>query len=201
MKWLDCFYLPEPSDYYYLFLKKAKKRLSLTSRFCQFLAKYLRNNPSLIVHVARRILYNLSMRKCGKRLTVHEYTIIKNVQMMEVGNDCVINPFTFINALQGIKFGNNVTISSHCSLVSQVIQNERMKKMGFNVQIGPEKLRPIKIGNNSWLATGCLIGPGVIIGKNCQIGANSVVLNDLPDNCFAAGTPAKVIRELKEKNN
>ncbi|RLA60061.1 MAG: acyltransferase, partial [Epsilonproteobacteria bacterium] len=35
-------------------------------------------------------------------------------------------------------------------------------------------------------------------GKNSIIGANSLVLNNIPDNVVAYGTPAKVIRKIDE---
>jgi len=41
-----------------------------------------------------------------------------------------------------------------------------------------------------------VIGPGVRIGDHAMIGANSVVLGDVPANCFYAGSPARLIREL-----
>ena len=36
------------------------------------------------------------------------------------------------------------------------------------------------------------------IGENTIIGADSVVLEDIPDNVVAAGAPAKVIRKKNE---
>lgn len=39
------------------------------------------------------------------------------------------------------------------------------------------------------------------IGNNCVIGAGSVVTHDIPDGCFAAGVPCRVIRELGEADS
>ena len=36
--------------------------------------------------------------------------------------------------------------------------------------------------------------PGVTIGKNCVIGAGSVVTKDVPDNVVVAGVPAKIVK-------
>lgn len=56
--------------------------------------------------------------------------------------------------------------------------------------------RPV-IGNNVHVGCNvCIIG-GIRIGNNVTIGAGSVVVKDVPDNCIAAGNPAKVIRFLK----
>lgn len=50
------------------------------------------------------------------------------------------------------------------------------------------------IGANTIISSGAkIIGP-ITIGKNCIIGANAVVLTDIPDNCVAVGVPAKVIK-------
>lgn len=56
-----------------------------------------------------------------------------------------------------------------------------------------EKGRPV-IGDNVKLgATVTIIGP-VHVGSNVIVGAGSVVVKDVPDNCIVAGNPAKVIK-------
>lgn len=62
--------------------------------------------------------------------------------------------------------------------------------------------KPIKIGNNVFIGFRVTIMPGVTIGDNVAIGAGSVVTKDIPSNCVAVGTPARVIKsydEYKEK--
>lgn len=56
--------------------------------------------------------------------------------------------------------------------------------------------QPVRIGDGAWLGTGVVVLPGVTIGRNVAVGANSVVAHDLPDNTVAVGSPAKVVREL-----
>lgn len=51
-----------------------------------------------------------------------------------------------------------------------------------------------KIGTGSNIGTGTQTIQGISIGKNCIVGAGSVVNRDLPDNCTAVGVPAKVIK-------
>ena len=49
----------------------------------------------------------------------------------------------------------------------------------------------------------CKIGPGVtlgnignpVVGNHVKVGANSVVLNDVPYNVTVAGIPAKIVKE------
>ncbi|MBE7519120.1 MAG: hypothetical protein HS107_07715 [Thermoflexaceae bacterium] len=49
------------------------------------------------------------------------------------------------------------------------------------------------IGRNVFIGTGAkLLGP-IRVGDNARIGANAVVLTDVPDNCTAVGVPARVL--------
>jgi len=62
---------------------------------------------------------------------------------------------------------------------------------------GTEYAKPITIGNDVWLGGGVIVCPGVTIGNGVVIGAGAVVTKDIPDNVFAAGNPAKVIKEIE----
>ncbi len=55
-----------------------------------------------------------------------------------------------------------------------------------------EKVGDVVIGSNSWIGANVYINPGVSIGDHCVIGANSVVLEDIPNNSVAVGAPARV---------
>ena len=55
----------------------------------------------------------------------------------------------------------------------------------------------MRIGDNCWFGVNCVVTGGVQIGERCVIGSNSVVTRDLPPGVIAAGSPAKVIREIE----
>lgn len=59
------------------------------------------------------------------------------------------------------------------------------------VVIGDEKGQSPVLGNNLFIGAGAKIIGNVTIGDNVKIGANAVVVKDLPDNCTALGIPAK----------
>ena len=44
------------------------------------------------------------------------------------------------------------------------------------------------------------ICPGVTIGENSVIGAGAVVTKDIPANSIAVGNPARVLREINERD-
>jgi acetyltransferase-like isoleucine patch superfamily enzyme len=58
--------------------------------------------------------------------------------------------------------------------------------------IGPIIHAGAKIGANSTLL------PGVVIGRNVLVGAGSVVVRDVPDGAIVAGNPAKFIKWVND---
>jgi acetyltransferase-like isoleucine patch superfamily enzyme len=93
-----------------------------------------------------------------------------------------------------ISIGNNVTLTdgvvfhTHDGAVGIL----RDKYPGINI------FKPIKVGNNVFIGSNSTILPGITIGNNVAIGASSLVTKDIPDNCIAAGVPAKIIKTLAE---
>ena len=67
-------------------------------------------------------------------------------------------------------------------------------------RIGWESAEPIAIGDNVWLGGGAIVCPGVTIGKDTVVGAGAVVTRDLPAGVVAAGVPARVLREIDERD-
>lgn len=55
------------------------------------------------------------------------------------------------------------------------------------------------IGDNVVIFAGAKIIGKVRIGNNAVIGANAVVVKDVPDNCVVVGMPAKVIHDNSSK--
>ncbi|MGR5624931.1 serine O-acetyltransferase [Thomasclavelia ramosa] len=56
-----------------------------------------------------------------------------------------------------------------------------------------ENRTALEIEDNTIIGAGAKIIGNVKIGKNCKIGANAVVVHDVPDNSTAVGVPARDI--------
>lgn len=54
------------------------------------------------------------------------------------------------------------------------------------------------IGDNVSLGASVTIIGNIRIGNNVVVGAGSVVVKDVPDNCVVAGNPAKIVKKLSE---
>lgn len=91
----------------------------------------------------------------------------KNVHFGHLGLGIVIHP--------GSKIGDNV-------------------KINHNVTIGGRSDTGLPtIGNNVRIGAGAQILGGIKIGDYAQIGANAVVIKDIPAHATAVGIPAKII--------
>ena len=88
-----------------------------------------------------------------------------------------------------VMFGPNVTIAT----ANHPLEAD-LRAKGLQIN------KDVYIGDNAWIAAGVIIVPGVRIGKNAVIGAESVVTKDIPDNVLAVGNPCCVIRELVHTN-
>ena len=58
--------------------------------------------------------------------------------------------------------------------------------------------KDVIIGKNCWIGMNSVILPGVILGDRTIVGAGSVVTKSFPEgNCIIAGVPAKKIKDLR----
>ncbi len=96
----------------------------------------------------------------------------------KIGNGFYIGHFSCIFISPDAMIGKNCNIS----------QGVTIGKISQGNKIGA----PI-IGNNVYIAPGAKIIGGIHIGDNVAIGANAVVVTDVPDNVTVGGAPAKII--------
>ncbi len=65
----------------------------------------------------------------------------------------------------------------------------------------PYRLGEIHIGKGVMIGMETLIMPGVTIGDGAIVGAYSLVTKDIPPYTIATGRPAKVVKEIPEREN
>jgi acetyltransferase-like isoleucine patch superfamily enzyme len=111
-----------------------------------------------------------------------------------VGNGTYIGRFVHINAWQQVIIENKV-------LISDRVYISDADHMCDNITIpilsqGDYFKGPIRLKYGCWIGIGAVILPGITVGKNSVVAANSVVTKDIPDYTIAAGNPAVVIKSL-----
>jgi acetyltransferase-like isoleucine patch superfamily enzyme len=59
--------------------------------------------------------------------------------------------------------------------------------------------RPIRIEAGADIGANAVVLPGVVIGRGAIVGAGAVVSRDIPPGAVAAGVPARIIRDRKDR--
>jgi acetyltransferase-like isoleucine patch superfamily enzyme len=90
-----------------------------------------------------------------------------------------------------ITIGDRVSIAPRVTLVTSSHPNQSRIRAFAPVSQGS-----IVIEDDAWLGTGCVVLPGVRIGRGAVVGANSVVHQDVASLHVVAGQPARTVREL-----
>lgn len=137
-----------------------------------------------LIILIHRVVYWLHTKKVPLIPSLINKVFIRLLFSCQVGN--------------GTKFGKNVNlgygglgivIHGRSEIGDGVI-------LGTNVTIGGSNKHPDVpvIGSGSYIASGAKILGPIKIGKNVVVGANAVVIKDVPDNCVVAGIPAKIIK-------
>lgn len=115
---------------------------------------------------------------------------------IKIGDNVGLSGVT-IYSRKKIVIGNNTLIGGNTKIIDNdfhpVDPEQRLNTPNSNMLI-----EPVTIGDNVFVGCNCLIMKGASIGNNTTIGAGSVVCGTIPDNCVAAGNPAKVIKKFKE---
>ena len=106
------------------------------------------------------------------------------------GRDCFVNFGCTFLALGGIAIEDDVFIGPHCVLATEYHPENPETRHSLLT-------KPIVVKRNAWLGANVTVLAGVTIGENAIVAAGSVVTKDVPDNMVVAGSPARVIREIK----
>jgi acetyltransferase-like isoleucine patch superfamily enzyme len=120
---------------------------------------------------------------------------------VSIGNNTNIEQNVHIVSHSRIRIGDNVSITGNCAIVDVTHPYE---DVGNPTKIGARVLDDdsfVEIGDGSWIGYGSVILPNVRIGKYVVVGANSVVMKDVPDHSVVAGSPARVIKRFDPISN
>jgi serine O-acetyltransferase len=103
---------------------------------------------------------------------------------------------------RGAQFGPGfVLIHSTGIVINGQVRGGRSIKLEHQVTIGAERRQIPLIGNDVYIGAGAkIIGP-VAIGDGARVGANAVVVKDVPAHSTVVGIPAKVVRTRNNSEN
>lgn len=130
-----------------------------------------------------------TIRPMSRIYAANKYTEIEFGEGTEIGECSTISAYNRILLGKYVLTGPHVFISDHNHEYSN--PNIPICKQGIRWESSDEVI----IEDGTWIGTNVVIVGNVHIGKNCVIGANSVVTKDVPDYSMALGIPAKVVKK------
>ena len=156
----------------------------------------------------RMALYQLVFDFKGKPTFISSHVLLfrghKNVKSdtvdvgkISIGEHLSVAADVEIDYCGNLKIGRYVWISEGCKIFTHT--HKLVKDRVYYTDDSMEASE-LEIGDYAWLGANVLVMPSVsYIGKNSIIGSGSIVTKDIPDGVLAVGSPAKVIRELKDE--
>lgn len=108
-----------------------------------------------------------------------------------IGDGCKLGRFNHIYATREVKLGDKV-LTANGVYISDNLHGYRDPDQAVMDQ-PLVQLEPVSIGDGCWIGhNACILGAS--LGKNCVVGANSVVTKDAPDFSVLVGAPARIVR-------
>jgi serine O-acetyltransferase len=104
-----------------------------------------------------------------------------------VFNNCIIG--------RGAEFGPRfVLIHATGVVINGDVRGGADVRVEHQVTIGAEGRRAPVLGDRVFIGAGAKIIGGVSVGNDAKVGANAVVVHDVPPDCTVVGIPAKIVR-------
>ncbi|NOQ30293.1 MAG: serine O-acetyltransferase [Helicobacteraceae bacterium] len=162
-----------------------------------------KNDPAL--HSKIELFFNypgvwaITWYRISHRLYKNNFKLLARIFMgiNQVITSIDIHPAATIGKRVFIDHGTGVVIGETSVIEDGVVIYQGVTLGG--VSLTDEKRHPT-IKENTVLGAGAKILGNITIGKNSKIGANSVVVRDVPDDSTAVGIPAHVIQKGRCKD-
>ena len=130
------------------------------------------------------VIYRLMQWAGRHRLSV--LAVIFN-KLNAVFNNCIIG--------RGAEFGPRfVLIHATGVVINGEVRGGADVRVEHQVTIGAEGRRAPVLGDAVFIGAGAKIIGSVRVGNDARIGANAVVVHDVPPHCTVVGIPARVVR-------
>lgn len=121
----------------------------------------------------------------------------KKTGFVTIGSNCTVQAYTLVHGHGGCEIGNDVRIAGHTVIIPA---NHRFEDTSKTIREQGLTKSGIKIENDVWIGSACIILDGVTVGTGCVLGAGAVVHKSLPAGSVAVGSPARPISNRFEKH-
>ena len=150
-------------------------------------------NPMMVINKRYIYLGNNILIRDGARIEAYMENIKGKTPSIVIHDNVSIEQHVHIISGGGLSIGKNTTISANV-FISNL--NHSYSEKDVHILKQKKMLKETYIGENCFIGYGSCVLPGTILGKQCIVGANSVVRGVFPDYSVIAGNPAKLIRNF-----
>ena len=116
---------------------------------------------------------------------------------IEIGEHCGISGST-LYAWDSIKIGKYTRIGANCKIIDNDFHPVELEYRHRGLNKEYTRRKPIVIGDDCFIGANSIILKGTTLGNNVIVGAGSVVHGEFPDNCIIAGNPAVIVKRIDE---
>ncbi|ABQ27348.1 acyltransferase [Geotalea uraniireducens] len=188
---------------------------------------YLNKLSNLYVTIKTSLFYKLFVKHMGRRCLINKPILFSGLKNWSLGSrviifkncrievlgaygsqtfspEFIVGDYTQIHQNAHITCAKNITIGKNVVITSNVTItdiNHLYDDIEIPINLQKIEVRPVSIGDQTYIYNNSVILPGVSIGKHCIVAANTVVAQNIPDYCLVAGTPAKLIRRYNHNSN
>lgn len=147
---------------------------------------HLRGNSGFLYKPGLSIGYNCRFdvfTKYGAKLTI--------------GYNCQFNNAVHIACAQSVIIGDNCLVASNV-FISDHNHGTFPNENEFSLPVSKRSLscKSVNIGYNCWLGENVCILPGVTLGDNVVVGANTTVTKSFGNDLILVGSPARISRRF-----
>jgi acetyltransferase-like isoleucine patch superfamily enzyme len=169
----------------------------------------------LYYRMKTKLLYKGLFAEVGKGSTIFKPILLAGIDRVRIGKHVLIRDGARLEVIeQGtIVLEDGVSIEQFCHLTSAgILIIGSNSTLSFDVMITnidheyqeldkhilqqPYIVSDTYIGDNCFIGSGVKIQAGTHLGKQCIVGANSVVRGIFPDHCVIVGSPAKMVKRF-----
>lgn len=139
---------------------------------------------------------NLNIR-IGNKVSIDDNIFVSGrvveKPVLIIGDRTILGHKVAISVGKSVEIGNDVMIAGGCFIADNdghpLDPFRRLKKE----PVGEREIKPVRIEDNAWIGTRCVISKGVTIGMGSIVAANSLVTRSVPAYSMVMGIPARVI--------
>nr|WHW29456.1 putative acyltransferase [uncultured bacterium] len=180
-----------------------------------YLLRRIAGKPTCVKHASARLGHSARIINIGQhssQIEIGAGTIVNGQLLVfphggkiKLGEWCYVGDGTRIWSSASIEIGDRVMISHNVSIfdnlthpLSATLRHRHFHQIATvghprNIDLGE---KPVRIGNDAWIAAGAMVLRGVSIGEGAIVGAGAVVTRDIAPWTIVAGNPARLVRTL-----